>query len=142
MPARDPVQPRRVARRDPEPFEQRARIGILERIERHAAKPIESEPPCDRALTSGQHEADASRQGRDEHLAQPRVHEPEDFVMIERERDRRRETSQVPCQLGDVVEPADGLEETPLGRFDSSAVELDDARPALLRAPDEGTHDA
>ena len=62
--------------------------------------------------------------------------------MIERERDRRRETLQVPCKLGDVVEPADGLEETPLGRFDGSAVELDDARPAFMRALDEGTQNA
>ena len=142
MPARDPVQPRRVARRDPEPLEQRARIGILERMQRHAAKPVQSEPPCDRALTSGQHEADAGRQRRHEHLAQPGVHEPEDLVMIERERDRRRETSQVPGKLGYVVEPADGLEETGLGRFDGSAVELDDARPALMRALDEGTQNA
>jgi hypothetical protein len=62
--------------------------------------------------------------------------------MIERERDRRRDTSQVPRKLGDVVEPADGLQETALGRFDGSAVELDDARPAFMRALDEGTQDA
>ena len=62
--------------------------------------------------------------------------------MIERERDRRRETSQMPCKLGDVVDPADSLEETPLGRFDGSAVELRDARAAFTRALDEGTQDA
>jgi hypothetical protein len=61
--------------------------------------------------------------------------------VIERQRDRRRETSQVPCKRGDVVEPADGLEETALGRFGGSAVELDDARPAFMRALDEGTQD-
>jgi hypothetical protein len=54
------------------------------------------------------------------------------------ERDRRRETLQLPCKTGDVVEPADGLEETALGRFDGSTVELDDARPAFTRALDEG----
>ena len=62
--------------------------------------------------------------------------------MIEREHDRRRETTQMPGKLGDVVEPADGLQETALGRFDGSAVELDDARPALTRALNEGTQDA
>jgi hypothetical protein len=142
MPARDPVQPRRVARRDPEALEQRAGVGTVERMERQAAKPVESEPPCDRALTSGQHKADAGRQRRDKHLTKPGVHKPEDLVMIERERDRRRDTLQVPYKRGDVVEPADGLEETALGRFDGSAVELDDARPAFIRALDEGTQDA
>jgi hypothetical protein len=62
--------------------------------------------------------------------------------MIERERDRRRETSQVPGKLGDVVKPADGLKETPLGRFDRSAVERDNARPAFTRAVSEGTQNA
>jgi hypothetical protein len=139
MPACDPVQPRRVARRDPEPHEQGAGVGIVERMEWQAAKPVESEPPCDGALTSGQHNADAGRQRRHKHLAKPGVHEPEDLVMIERDRDRRRETSQVPCKRGDVVEPADGLEETTLGRFHRSAVELDDARPTFMSALDERT---
>ena len=62
--------------------------------------------------------------------------------MIERERDRRRETTQVLCKLADVVKPADCLQETPLGRFDRSAVELDDTRPAFTRALDEGTQNA
>jgi len=62
--------------------------------------------------------------------------------MIEREHDRRRETAQVPCKLGDVVELADRLQETALGRFDGSAVKLDDARPAFTRALDKGTQDA
>jgi hypothetical protein len=62
--------------------------------------------------------------------------------VIERQRDRRRETSQVPDKRGDVAEPADGLEEPALSRFDGSAVELDDARPASMRALDEGTQDA
>jgi hypothetical protein len=62
--------------------------------------------------------------------------------MIERQRDRRRETTQVPGKLGDVVNPADGLEETPLGRFDGSAVERDDARPVFTRALSEGTQNA
>jgi hypothetical protein len=62
--------------------------------------------------------------------------------MIERKRDRRREASQVPRKLGDVVEPADGPQETALGRFDRSAVELDDARPTFMRALHEGTQDA
>jgi hypothetical protein len=142
MPARDPVQPRRVARRDPEPLEQRAGVGILERMQRHAAKPVEREPPCDGPLTSGQQKAGAGRQRWDEHLAQPGIHEPEDLVVIERERDRRRETPQVPCKLGDVLEPADGPEETALGRLDGSTVELNDARPTLTRALNEGTQDA
>ena len=62
--------------------------------------------------------------------------------MIERERDRRIETSQVPCKLGDVLHAADGLKETGLGWFDGSAVELDDTRPAFTSALDEGTEDA
>jgi hypothetical protein len=62
--------------------------------------------------------------------------------MIERKRDRRRETSQVPCKLRDVLEPADGPKETALGRFDGSAVELDHARPVCTRALDERTQDA
>jgi len=62
--------------------------------------------------------------------------------MIERERDRRRETAQMRGKLGDVVETADGLEETTLCRFNRSAVELDDARPAFTRALDEGTQNA
>jgi len=111
-------------------------------MERNAAKTIQSEPPCDGPLASGQHEADTGRQRRDEHLAQPGVHEPEELIVIERERDRRRETAQVPRKLWDVVEPSDGLEETARGRFDRSAVELDDARGACVRALDEGTQDA
>ena len=142
MPARDPVQPRRVARRDPEPLEQRARVGILEWMERQAAKPVESEPPRDGALTSGQHKADAGRQRRHQYLAQPGVHESEDLVMIEHERDRRRKTSQVPRKRGDVVEAGDRLKETALGRFDGSAVQLDDARSAFTRALHEGTQNA
>jgi hypothetical protein len=111
-------------------------------MQRHAAKPVEREPACDGPLTSGQQKADAGRQRWDEHLAQPGIHEPEDLVVIERERDRRRETPQVPCKLGDVLEPADGPEETALGRFDGSAVELDHTRPAFTRALDEGAQHA
>ena len=62
--------------------------------------------------------------------------------MIEHERDWRRETSQVPRKRGNVVEPGDRLEETALGRFDGSAIELDDARSAFTRALHEGTQDA
>src|SRR3954452_14759196 len=142
MPARDPVQPRRVARRDPEALQQRASVGILQRMKRHAAKLVKRKPPCERTRTSGQHDADAGWQRRHEHLAQPGVHESEDFVMIERKRDRRPETTQVPGKLGDVVKPADGLEETPLGRFYRSSVELNDARPAFSRALNEGTEKA
>jgi hypothetical protein len=134
--------PRAIRFSRPEPLEQRAGVGIVERMQRQAAKPVESEPPRDGTLASGQDESDAGRQRRDEHLAKPGVHQPEDLVMIERECDRRRETSQVPCKRGDIVEPADGPEETALGRFDGSAVELDDARPAFMRALEEGTQDA
>ena len=61
--------------------------------------------------------------------------------MIQREHDRRRETSQVPCKRRGVSEPANGLEETAHGRFDGSAVEFDHARPAFMRTLDEGTQD-
>jgi hypothetical protein len=62
--------------------------------------------------------------------------------MIERKRDRRRQTPQVPGKLKDVPKPANRPKETPLSRFDRPAVELDDTRPALTPAPHKGTQNA
>jgi hypothetical protein len=68
-------------------------------------------------------------QCRHQRLPQPRVHEPEQLVVVQREHDRRRQRREMLDELAEVGEMAGGVKEAALGRLDDAAVELDDARP-------------
>ena len=93
---------------------------------------VEHEPARNGPLAARERERGAGRQRRDELLAQPRVHEPEDLVVVEGDDDWRGQRGEVARERLDVAE-ARGLQEAALGGLDRPAVELDDARPDVPR---------
>ena len=122
----DPVEARRLARRHAAALEHALRVRAVERTEREAAKARGPEPGRDRPLAPGEHQRDPGGQHRHEHLPQPRVHEPEQLVVVEREHDRRRQAQH---KLVDLPEAADGMQEAARGGLDCAAVELDHVGP-------------
>ena len=117
------------------------RVRLFERAQREVAEVLERQPAGQRPLPPGEHERDTGGQRRHEHLAQPRVHEPEQLVVVQREDDRRRERREMLDELAEVVEVAGGVKEAALGRLDDAAVQLDDAGPGCSRAVEEGAEE-
>ena len=85
MSAGDPVQARRLGPVHPAPLEHELRVRLFERAQREVAEALEREPAGERPFPPGEHERDTGRQRRHEHLPKPRVHEPEQLVVVQRE---------------------------------------------------------
>ena len=90
MTARDCVQPAGVTGADPAPLQEEQCVRCRERAERQALEAVDGEPARHRRLSAGQDDADVAGQRRNEILAEPRVHQPEDLVVVERDQFRRR----------------------------------------------------
>ena len=129
MSAGDPVQARRLGPVHPAPLEHELRVRLFERAQRQVAEVLERQPARERPLPPGEHERDLGGQRRHEHLPKPRVHEPEQLVVVQRENDRRRERREMLDELAEIVEMAGGVKEAALGRLDDAAVQFDDAGP-------------
>ena len=109
MSARDPVQARRVGLMDPAPLEHQPGLRLFQRAQRKVAEVLERQPARNRPLPPGEHQRGTGGQRRHEHLAQPRIHEPEELVVVQGNRYRRRERPEMVDQLSEVVEAAAGV---------------------------------
>ena len=119
----DPIDSLRLAGSDVERLEQQRGILCGQRSQWDRAEAADREPCRHGLLATRQKHARPARQRGNEHLAQPGVHEPEHFVVVECD-DRRCRGQPLDERLQAVR--AERCKETALRRLDRSAVELHD----------------
>ena len=149
MPARDPVEPRRLVRLMAAPAEELLCLPLVKWAEGDVPEhvvPARSEPGGDGGLAAGEQDPLLALERRHQHLAQPRVHEREHLVVIQRQQHRAVEFAQPrrhgrAVGLGAAGRTGEGVEQPALRRLGRAAVERHGDDAGVPQPGEEGAQE-